>query len=443
MSSLIGALLACLTAIGVIQDPLPAQKDETGHARELIAALVVKDFAKLEGQFDDQMKAALPGDRLATMWQTLLSEAGSYKGCEATSRVRVIADKQMVITTCAFERASLDLQFAFDAQSRISGMAMRPVASPDVPYTPPAYATPASYTESELTVGAAEWPLPATLDMPVGAGPFPALVLVHGSGPNDRDETILGNKPFKDLAVGLASRGIAVLRYDKRTKVYPARLASMADFTVKQEVVDDALAAVHTLRAQPRIDGARVFVLGHSLGGMLIPRIAGGDASLAGAIVMAGAARPLETAMLEQTEYIAMADGTITPDEQTQIDEAKKLVDTVRALTPADAKSPKPIFGAPASYWLDLRGYDAPAAASTVKQPMLILQGERDYQVTMEEFGRWKAALADRPNVTFHSYPTLNHLFIAGAGKSLPAEYRNAGHVDVAVVRDIADWINR
>jgi dienelactone hydrolase len=316
-------------------------------------------------------------------------------------------------------------------------------ATPPESYSPPAYAISTSYTESDVTVGSGQWPLPATLDVPTGAGPFPAVVLVHGSGPNDRDETILGNKPFRDLALGLASRGIAVLRYDKRTKVYPARLAGMADFTVKQEVVEDALVAVNTLRAQPRIDPARVFVLGHSLGGMLIPRIAAGDASLAGVIVMAGAARPIEQAILEQTEYLAMADGIITPEEQVQIDEAKKLVETVRTLTPEDGKSAKPIFGAPASYWLDLRGYDAPASAKAVNQPMLVLQGERDYQVTMDEFARWKSALAGKSNVTFHSYPALNHLFVSGTGKSVPAEYQTPGHVDEAVIRDIAEWMKR
>jgi fermentation-respiration switch protein FrsA (DUF1100 family) len=138
-----------------------------------------------------------------------------------------------------------------------------------------------------------------------------------------------------------------------------------------------------------------------------------------------------------------MAGGTVTPAGQAQIDEAQKLVEAVRALTPEAARSGKTIFGAPASYWLDLRGYDPPAAARNVKQPMLVLQGERDYQVTVDEFARWKSALAVKSNVTFHSYPALNHLFIAGTGKSLPAEYETAGHVDEAVVRDIAEWIKR
>ena len=441
MSNLPSALLALVTFSSTFQSPQAAE-DPAARVHALLAALAAKEFTRVEAQFNDLMKAALPPGGLEAAWTRVITQAGPFKSCGAT-RTQDLANMHVMVTTCEFERARLDAQVAFDHDGKLGGLLFRPAAGPAVPYSTPPYANPTSYTERDVSVGSGEWSLPGTLEMPVGTGPFPALVLVHGSGPNDRDETILANKPFKDLALGLATRGIAVLRYDKRSKVYPGKLQSVADFTVKQEVIDDALEAVKTLRATPGIDPARVYVLGHSLGGMLIPRIAAGDPSLAGVIVLAGAARPLEQAILEQTRYLAMADGTITPEEQKQIDEAQKTVDTVRALTPEDAKSPKPIFGAPASYWLDLRGYDPPTAAKNVKQPMLVLQGERDYQVTMDEFAGWKASLAGKPNVTLHSYPALNHLLIAGTGKSLPAEYDTAGHVDEAVVRDIAEWIKR
>ncbi len=441
MSSLVAVLLAFLTVPGAIPDDQPPD-DSAAHAQSILAALAAKDFPKVEAQFTDKMKAALPAGGLEAAWTRLIGQAGPFRSCGQT-RVQSMANIQVTVTLCEFERAKVDVQIAFDRDGRFAGLLFRPPAAPSLPYATPAYANPPAYTEGELTVGSGEWTLPGTLDMPIGAGPFPAIVLVHGSGPNDRDETIGPNKPFKDLALGLASRGIAVLRYDKRTKVYPAKLAASKDLTVKEEVIDDAKDAVKTLRAQPRIDPARIFVLGHSLGGMLIPRIAAGDVSLAGVIVLAGAARPLDQAILDQTRYLATADGTVTPAEQAQIDEAEKLVATIKALTPDDAKSGKLISGAPASYWLDLRGYDAPTAAKSATQPMLVLQGERDYQVTMDEFARWKAALAGKPNVTFHSYPALNHLFIAGTGKSLPAEYETAGHVDEAVIRDIAEWIKR
>jgi fermentation-respiration switch protein FrsA (DUF1100 family) len=176
---------------------------------------------------------------------------------------------------------------------------------------------------------------------------------------------------------------------------------------------------------------------------MLVPRIAAADPRLAGLIVMAGAARPLDRAIVEQTEYLANADGTVTPEEQRAIEDARKLADAVAALKPSDATGAAQIANAPASYWLDLRGYDPPSAAKAVKGPMLVLQGERDYQVTMDEFARWKAALAERRDVTFRSYPALNHLFIAGTGKSLPAEYDQPSHVAQDVVDDIAAWVKR
>ena len=418
-----------------------AQPEVAAHAGQVIALLSEQKFAAVEAQFTEQMTAALPAGRLEATWTALAGQVGAFKGCGSDVRVRAIADKQMVISPCEFDRAKIDVQIAFDQASRISGLALRPAAAPAAPYALPAYARPADYTEEELTIGGPEWPLPGTLSLPNGPGPFPAVVLVAGSGPNDRDETVGANKPFKDLAGGLASRGIAVVRYDKRTKVYGRKLATIADFTVKQEVLEDALEAVKALRANPKIDRARIFVLGHSLGGMLIPRIGAADPALAGLIVMAGPARSIEDAMLEQTKYIAMADGTISSEEQARVEEVAALAAKVKALTPADANSAASISGAPAAYWLDLRGYDAPAAAKALKQPLLVLQGQRDYQVTPAEFEKWKVALAGHGAVTFRDYPALNHLFIAGTGKSLPAEYQTPGHVAEEVVADIAAFI--
>jgi dienelactone hydrolase len=427
-----------LAAVLFVTNP----QDAGARAREVIALLAAKDFAKVEALYDDRMKAGLPPGRIESVWTTMLTLAGPFKACGAP-RTSAAGEVQVATMTCDFELGKIDAQIAFDQAGKLAGLFFRPAAAPAAPYALPPYATPSAYAETDQIVGSGEWALPGTLTMPAGAGPWPAVILVAGSGPNDRDETIGPNKPFRDLAVGLASRGVASLRYDKRTKVYPSKLAAIPDFTVKQEVLDDVLEAAKTLRANPKVDSARVFVLGHSLGGMLIPRIGAADPALAGLIVMAGPARSIDEAILEQTRYLAMADGTISPDEQAGIDEAVKIVATVKALTPEDAKSALVVFHAPASYWLDLRGYDAPSAARALKAPMLVLQGERDYQVTMPEFEKWKAALAGRSNVAFHTYPALNHLFIAGTGKSLPAEYATPAHVAEDVIRGIADWIKR
>jgi len=312
-------------------------------------------------------------------------------------------------------------------------------------YRPPDYAVAASFHEKNVTIGAGtEWELPGTLTLPVGNGPFPAIVLVHGSGPNDRDETQGPNKPFQDLACGLASQGIAVLRYDKRAHTYPGKVIALANLTVKDETIDDALAAVALLRQTPQIDPRKTFVLGHSLGGMLVPRIGlAAQSNVAGFIIFAGATRPLEDEMVRQYEYIYGLDGKVTPQEQAEIDNYKRQAARIKQLTPADVASKELLMYVPASYWLDLRGYSPPEVALKLKQPLLILQGERDYNVTMDSFRDWQRALAARTNVDFKSYPKLDHLFLEGSGPASDADYARPRNISKYVIDDIVTWIKK
>jgi uncharacterized protein len=292
-----------------------------------------------------------------------------------------------------------------------------------------------------VEVGRAPWTLPGTLSLPRGRERVPAVVLVHGSGPNDRNETIGPNRPFQDLAQGLASRGVAVVRYEKRTKIYGPRVASHQRFTVREEVIEDAVAAVALLRARTEIAADRIVVVGHSLGGMLAPRIAEEGPSIAGLVIMAGATRPIHELMIEQLEYMASLDG---PPGAAALDEiAKVKAAAARArVAKADDLGP-PILNAPPAYWADLNAYDAAATAGRLTLPMLILQGGRDYQVTAKDLDRFKAALAGHANATIRGFPMLNHLFMAGEGKSRPEEYDRLGHVDAAVIEAIAGFIDR
>ena len=293
-------------------------------------------------------------------------------------------------------------------RGRIAGLQFLPPETPKAP----APAADAPYTERDVTIGDGEWKLPGTLSMPKGAGPFPAVVLVHGSGPHDRDETIGPNRPFRDLAEGLASRGIAVLRYEKRSKVHGPKLATLSTLTVAEETVEDAVLAAELARGIEGIDPERVFVLGHSLGGMLAPRIAQRAPKLAGIVILAGNVRPLQALIAEQLDYLA----SLEPGEASeQITAMRKEAERVESVT---AETTGIVFGAPASYWLDLADYDPAATARTLPQRILVLQGERDYQVTMSDYALWREALASRADAELHSYPDLNHLFMAGEGKS-------------------------
>ena len=168
---------------------------------------------------------------------------------------------------------------------------------------------------------------------------------------------ILLIKPYKDLAFGLASKGVAVLRYEKRTKQHGKKIAADKTLTVNQESVDDAVLAVELLRKTEKIDAKRIFVLGHSLGGYLIPRIAKRTDKVAGFISLAGATQKLEDVILEQNRYFAMLDGEISKDEQTQLDILKEIATKIKSLTAKDLDSTKFYHGAYSAYWLDLKKF--------------------------------------------------------------------------------------
>lgn len=351
------------------------------------------------------------------------------------------------------DEAHTPLLFALAAQQlravRRGAEELERLAFADAPkpaeWKPPAYAAPAAFREQEVTVGAGtEWALPGTLAVPAGRGPHPAVVLVHGSGPQDRDETGGLSKPFRDLAWGLASQGIAVLRYDKRTRVHGARFAAAKTYTVKEETVDDALAAVALLRRTPGVDAKRIFVLGHSLGGGLVPRIGAADPGVRGFVILAGYTRPLHDEIVRQYEYLFNSDGTLGDDERKLLEGARRNAARVRALTAADAASAELLQGAPASYWLDLRDYSPPAAARQLRRPLLVLQGGRDYNVTMDAFRDWQTALSGRRDADFKTYPKLDHAFLEGEGPGKDSDSAAAPrNVAPYVVADIADWISR
>jgi dipeptidyl aminopeptidase/acylaminoacyl peptidase len=328
----------------------------------------------------------------------------------------------IAVITVKFVSAAIDWRFTVNHDGRIAGLFFQPAdATHSADWQRPAYSRPESFHEREVSIGeGTSWKLPATLTVPSNiGGAIPGVVLVHGSGPMDRDESVGANKPFRDLAEGLASRGIAVLRYEKRTKVYASRLSAMRDLTIQQETVEDAVKAAALLRTQPEISSSRVFVLGHSLGGYAAPRIAQQDSRLAGLILLAANVRPLEDLLQDQLRTMGLAGQDLE----------KAKAEVLRAL--------------PDSYTNDLKTYNPAVQAMQLTTPMLILQGERDYQVGMKDFDLWRAALTGRPNVQLRSFPALNHLFIAGQGRSTPAEYADPSHVDVEVIEQIAGWLRR
>ncbi len=416
------------------------------RARQAVEWVLAGDYEKLLANSDEAMNKAAPVEAWQKKVGPMLAAFGKLASFGEPVAHRV-EQNTVVVLPAKFEKQSINFVVSIGPDLRIAGFFIQP-ATPKAAGTHSSYSKPDSYVEREVTVGNDEWKLPGTLLLPKSAKPVPAVVLVHGSGPNDRNETIMGNQPFRDLAEGLASRGIAVLRYDKRTKVYGLKMAQVKDLTVREETVDDAARAVDLLRDQPEIDAKRVFVLGHSLGGYLLPMILQQSGKAAGGIALAGSTRPLEDIVLEQMEYLipiqTAGSEEAKKEGQKKLDEARRAVAAIKAIEPgkepSGADAPV-LLGMPAHYLLALRGYNPTAVAAGLHLPLLILQGERDYQVSMKDFANWKTALGNRKDVTLKSYPALNHLFMEGTGKGTPAEYAKPGHVSALVVDDVAKWV--
>ena len=269
------------------------------------------------------------------------------------------------------------------------------------------------------------------------------MVLVHGSGPNDRDETI-GPSRSATWPRGRVERDRGPpLRAPHQ--FYAEEVIGLVDtLTVKEEVVDDAVAALVVLMARPEVDRSHVFLLGHSLGGTLAPRIGQAKPDIAGLIILAGATRPLEDLILEQTKYLAALSGEISAADQATIKTLETQVARVKdpALSIGVAARDLPL-GISAAYWLDLRAYRPVETARAIAKPMLVLQGGRDYQVTEADFQGWKTGLSGLANVEYVLYPDLNHLFMTGTGKATPAEYNVPANVASQVVDTISGWIRK
>lgn len=265
------------------------------------------------------------------------------------------------------------------------------------------------FNEISDTIPAGNCNLPAVVLLPKAKDNYPIVVLVHGSGPLDKNETIYSNTPFLDIAEGLARLGIATLRYDKRTYVNRVAVTSM-----QEETIHDAIEAIKIAKKYSN----QVFLLGHSLGAMLAPIIAKqAKGQLRGIIMLAAPARDLSEIVKNQIDYL-MPSGASDKFKEAHLNELR-------------LQSPH--------YFLS---YNQTKVAKRLRIPMLFMQGERDYQVTTKEIEMWKTLLKDKHQVYFHTYPLLNHLFMEGRGASSPVEYQQKNNVATYVIDDISYFIN-
>lgn len=301
--------------------------------------------------------------------------------------------------------------------------------------------------EREVEVVTDTFRLPATFVAPSHSlQKVPCVVFIHGSGPNDRDETVGPNKLFRDLADSLASRGIASLRYEKRTRVYgAASLPAGREMDYDVEVVDDALSALRLAAEQPEVDGSRLFVVGHSLGAMLTPRIAERAPQVAGVVMLAAPARKLTDLLIGQSIFLRNLYEKMPGVPQAALQQLDELQEKARNAQRIGTPEYDEALGLPTgltpSYLKMDQEYDPVKSAFALKQPLMLVQGERDYQVTMVDYALWCTGLMMRAGVTYCCYPKLNHLMREGEGPASPMEYATPKPLPQQLITDLVRFI--
>jgi dienelactone hydrolase len=417
-------------------------KSQTIEEKSLIfmGKLERNSFDSCYAMLDTVITNKIGVDVISRGWESLPRYVGEYKS-HTPPRTEKKDSLDMVIITCNFEKTKMDLRLVFDDQKRIIGIFFTPPKS-TASYNYPEYGKPNKFYETKLTVKTGTFELPGALCIPNNVEHPPVVILLGGSGPTDKDATIGPNKILKDLAIGLASNGIASLRYDKRTLKYASELSKNPDkIGLNEEVIDDAVSAVEILKNHPLTKGSKIFIAGHSLGAMSAPLVAKRSRSVSGIILLAGNARPLEDLVLEQIIYIFSLD-SLSAEERKEIEELKTEIAVVKDKKKlSSAKAEDLPLGLTSYYWKSVKDYDQVATAKKLKVPVMVLQGERDYQVTMKDFEIWKKELGGNTKNALKSYPALNHPFLKGEGKSTPSEYEKQGNVHEQVILDITEWI--
>ncbi len=385
--------------------------------------------------FDETERAKVSPENLKQIWENIKAKFGKAKALEAIAS-RVQGEFFSVTVEGKFENEDQNFILGFNKAEKLVGLYMPPKLAT---YTLPSYADTTKYQEKSVYLETKGHQLAAVVTIPKNASNFPIVVLVHGSGPSDMDQTIGANKPFKDMAIGLAAKGIGSVRYVKRTLLYANEFSKA--FTVKEEVTDDAVAAVALAKTVKGADQKNVYLFGHSLGGMLAPQLATLAPDLNGIILAAAPARKLTDIIIEQNKYFFDLSKDTTTAGKKQMDEILSTVEKSKLTQLGNMKPDSIIIGLPASYWINLNNYDQIATAKKLNKRMLVVQGGNDFQVSQKDFNLWDAALNKKKNVSLKFYPELNHLLTVQTEKGTTAQYQNPANVSEKLIEDVALWI--
>lgn len=417
-------------------------------AKDFLEYTKTKNWDAAYNLLSPNLQATLSKELLPTLWAQLTTPFGESKESTLEGLKNDGVHTRVTFIVKA-EKGAYQQILKFNRDGKVDDFLFDTITPPES-FLNPSYNHSENYTEKQVVIGEGKFALPGVLTVPKGEGPFPVVVLVHGSGPNDMDETFSIFKPFRDIAVGLANDGIAVLRYDKRTRAHTVKTSLEPKFSIQEETVVDANLAVDKLKSLPEIDSNNIFVLGHSQGAFALPLIVENDKNkdIKGVIGVAGPAGKFHDLMLWQVEaQLKLAEKMQAPKEQiTALKETISFYQNQFGLLsdPQNTKNniPAGFQLQPRYWWFDLRDYIPTELAKKQNIPTLLLQGEKDLQVPVSEFEAWKTALKNRDNVEYKLYPNMFHTLVDYPGEpNWMTEYVTPGNVPQSFLSDIAQWV--
>ncbi len=402
---------------------------------DYVSQFIKGDLDTFYKDSDDAFKKSITLENFISGWNNVIQIVGTPESFTSTYAKKNGYD--YVVNSIKAVRYDIIITISFYPDGKPGG-----IGTTLAPKDPPKPQSTDKWEEVAVKVGEKE--LPGLLTLPKNIEKPPVVILVHGSGSSDMNETLgtAPNRPFEDIAHGLAEQGVATLRYNKRTYQYPTTRCD----TIQYETLDDAGAAAKLLASDSRVDANRIYLLGHSLGGMMAPKITADNTQIKGFISMAGSLRPLREISMDQNKAGIWEEPSLTNEQkEALLAQAKAVLDKTKTLEDGGTGY---IAGLPTSYWKSLNEVDGAAIVKGLNVPMLILQGSADFQIYADkDYKLWQTTLEGRSNVDFKLYDGLSHLFmpnqVSPSGVPDITLYNAPNHIASQVITDIASWVNK